>query len=69
MGIYSIWGTNRTEPQILRIPEHVVLNYCSIHVHVYKRKVGTHHAEVQILFDPLLTVLELLVQTHDVEGV
>lgn len=29
----------------------------------------THHAEVQVLLDPLLAVLELLVQTHDVEGV
>lgn len=29
----------------------------------------THHTEVQVLFDPLLAVLELLVQTHDVEGV
>lgn len=29
----------------------------------------TYHTKVQILFDPLLAVLELLVQTHDVEGV
>lgn len=32
-------------------------------------KDGTHHAEVQMLFDPLLPVFELLTETHDVEGV
>lgn len=30
---------------------------------------STHHTEVQILINPLLAVLELLVQSHDVEGV
>lgn len=47
----------------------VFVGKCSLYVYVYKKKVGTHHTEVQILFDPLLGVLELLMQTHDVQGV
>lgn len=38
-------------------------------VFVRAHKGETYHTKVQILFDPLLAVLELLVQTHDVEGV
>lgn len=34
-----------------------------------KRKFATDHTEVQILFDPLLSVLELIMQTHYVQGV
>lgn len=48
-------------------------NKKSIFVERIKRfetlKEGTHHTKVQILFNPLLRVLELVVQAHDVEGV
>lgn len=42
----------------------------AVHIKQFETlKEGTHHTKVQILFDPLLRVLELVVQAHDVEGV